>query len=84
MVFWQSNDYKRVFNEVSLTRWCHATVHFEVKMNILLGVFGIVLNIHSHRQCFKQASLMRGIFPSRAISYAMSKTRTQLGRCRKS
>ena len=24
---------RRVFNEASLTPWCHAVVHFEVKMS---------------------------------------------------
>ena len=28
-----SNDCKWVFNEASLTPWCHAVVHFEVKMS---------------------------------------------------
>ena len=28
-----SKDCKRVFNEASLTPWCHAVVHFEVKMS---------------------------------------------------
>ena len=28
-----SNDCKRVFNEASLTPWCHAVVHFEVQMS---------------------------------------------------
>ena len=32
-------DRKLVFNEVSLTLWCHAVVHFEVVMSPLATCF---------------------------------------------
>ena len=35
MAFGLSNDGKRVFNEACTTPWCHAVVHFEVKMSRL-------------------------------------------------
>ena len=35
----QLNNCKRVFNEVSLTPWCHAVVHFEVEMSLFWLVF---------------------------------------------
>ena len=37
-----SNDCKRVFKDVSLTSWCHAVVHFEVKMSRCLAFFRMI------------------------------------------
>ena len=34
-----SNDSKWVFNEASPTPWCHAVVHFEVKMSRFSNLF---------------------------------------------
>ena len=33
MAFGLSNDVKWVFNKAFTTPWCHAVVHFEVKMS---------------------------------------------------
>ena len=34
-----SNDGKWVFNKACSTPWCHAVVHFEVKMSRFLAAF---------------------------------------------
>ena len=47
-----SNDCKWVFNDASLTPWCHVVVHFEVKMRPVLSRFfrTIVVNVQDHNQ----------------------------------
>ena len=80
-----SNDCKWVFNEMFPTPWCHAVVHFELKMSCFSANF---LEDHPEnpgRLPVSQASVSNeGYSSSMAISYALCKTRAQLGPSRKS
>ena len=45
MAFGLSNDGKWVFNKACTTPWCHAVVHFEVKMRCL-GTIVVIMEGH--------------------------------------
>ena len=51
-----SKDGKWVFNKACTTPWCHAVVHFEVKMSRFLAVF------HANRRKHGRTSLTQAVF----------------------
>ena len=67
-----SKDGKWVFNKACTTPWCHAVVHFEVKMSRFPAAF------QDHRRNHGGTSLKEAV-SSTVISNALRKTRTQLG-----
>ena len=54
-----SKDGKWVFNKACTTPWCHAVVHFEVKMSRFLGVF------QDNRPNHGGTSRKQAVFPQR-------------------
>ena len=68
-----SKDGKWVFNKACTTPWCHAVVHFEVKMRRFFS--GTSRQSPEAWRHISQASILS----STVISNALRKTRTQLG-----
>ena len=54
-----SKDGKWVFNKACTTPWCHAVVHFEVKMSHFPAAF------HDHRRNHGGTSLKQAVFLQR-------------------
>ena len=54
-----SNDGTWVFNKACTTPWCHAVVHFEVKMSRFPTAF------QDNRRNHGGASLKQAVFPQR-------------------
>ena len=72
-------------NDCKWVQWCHAVVHFEVKIRLFSTHFHDDHREHSGRSPLCQVSLSNEGPPgSTTTSYAMSKTRNQLGSSRKS
>ena len=53
-----SNDGKWVFNKACTTAWCHALVHFEVKMSRYSAVFQ-----DDHRDCGGKSAQQASFHP---------------------
>ena len=75
-----SNNCKWVSKEASPTAWCHAVVHFEVKMSCYSAFCSDRCPERSRPWPVCHGGVSnKGRCSSTAISHAMSKTRTQLG-----
>ena len=59
MAIGPSKEGKWVFNKACTTPWCHAVVHFEVKMGRFPGTF------EDHRRNHGGTSLKQGVFLQR-------------------